>query len=439
MKTKYCITFLICFVLFINYAYNQTDEEIFQDFQFNFAPPGARAMAMGKAFIALADDATAAETNPAGLTTLVTPELSFEYKNTDIIIERFASRDSLFTLIPTEFGGRLNSASFLSFFFPYKGIHFAIFRHQFLNFKDEFNFEPRPIPSFDWAYYPVSSNMHFRGANYGVALAATSGKLSLGISAKLSTLKAEAQTYREYFDYKYSEHGLSKGNMTIIDDSDIDYSISVGLIWKLKDYFSIGAVYTRSPKFKIQEDFGYVLLNDQFVSFGAEENKRYPTYIYINVPDKFGIGLSYRPTQSLTIVTDVVRIKYSQLVENFNILFSEKEYIQPRDYVIDDATEFHLGAEYVLFIGKNPFAIRAGLFTNPEHKIRFVNPNIPIPLAQINAKFEEIFWNLAGKKDTEIGMTVGGGIVIKQNLQIDFAYMFSDLMKELSLSTVVRF
>ena len=40
---------------------------------------GARAMGMGGAFIAVADDATAASWNPAGLTQLKRPEISFAY------------------------------------------------------------------------------------------------------------------------------------------------------------------------------------------------------------------------------------------------------------------------------------------------------------------------------------------------------------------------
>lgn len=435
------ILFLILIIIgtFVGCCVSQTDEEIFQEFQFNFAPPGARAMGMGKALIALADDATAAETNPAGLTTLVTPEFSFEYKNTDMTIKRFAASDSLFTKTPTEFGGRVGSASFISFFFPYKSFHFAIFRSQFLNFKDEFRFEARPVPGFNWAYYPVNSHIDFKGSNYGVALAASSGNLSIGLSMKLSTLKAKATTFREYFDYKQSEYGLSKGNETIIDDSDIDYSISAGLIWKVKESLSIGAVYTRSSKFKIQEDFGYVLLNDQFVSFGAEKDNRFPTNVYIYVPDKFGAGVTIRPKEALTLVGDVVRIKYSQLVDNFTIIFGGKDYIMPQDYVIDDATELHLGAEYVFFIKKSPIAIRGGMFTNPPHKVKFVNPNLSIPLAQWNAAFEEIFWNLAGKGDTEIGITIGSGIVLSQHVQIDFAYINSDSIKEFSISTVLKF
>ena len=48
----------------------QTDEEFFQTFPLNFSNPGARAQAMGGAFIAVADDASAAVTNPAGLANL---------------------------------------------------------------------------------------------------------------------------------------------------------------------------------------------------------------------------------------------------------------------------------------------------------------------------------------------------------------------------------
>jgi hypothetical protein len=61
----------------------QTNDEIFPQFQWNFASPGARANAMGQAFIGVADDATAATTNPAGLVNLTRPQVYLEYKNTD--------------------------------------------------------------------------------------------------------------------------------------------------------------------------------------------------------------------------------------------------------------------------------------------------------------------------------------------------------------------
>ena len=48
----------------------QTNSEINAGIQFNFSNPGARSLGFGGAFIGLADDATAAYTNPAGLTNL---------------------------------------------------------------------------------------------------------------------------------------------------------------------------------------------------------------------------------------------------------------------------------------------------------------------------------------------------------------------------------
>src|SRR5688572_16425977 len=47
-------------------------------FDFSFSNPGARSVGFGGAFAALADDATAAYANPAGLVQLAEPEVSME-------------------------------------------------------------------------------------------------------------------------------------------------------------------------------------------------------------------------------------------------------------------------------------------------------------------------------------------------------------------------
>ncbi|MCU0290563.1 MAG: hypothetical protein MUF10_01020, partial [Thermoanaerobaculaceae bacterium] len=61
----------------------QTNSEINAGIQFNFSSPGARSLAFGGAFVGLADDATAAYTNPAGLTNLSLPEVAFEGRSWD--------------------------------------------------------------------------------------------------------------------------------------------------------------------------------------------------------------------------------------------------------------------------------------------------------------------------------------------------------------------
>ena len=49
--------------------------------QLSFSDPGARSMGFGGAFVALADDATAAFANPAGLVQLIRPEVSVEARS----------------------------------------------------------------------------------------------------------------------------------------------------------------------------------------------------------------------------------------------------------------------------------------------------------------------------------------------------------------------
>ena len=63
-----------------NAAFAQVNVEAMQGVQFDFLAPGARSMAMGGAFVAVADDATAALTNPAGLSKLTRSEVSFELR-----------------------------------------------------------------------------------------------------------------------------------------------------------------------------------------------------------------------------------------------------------------------------------------------------------------------------------------------------------------------
>ena len=98
-------------------------------FEFSFSNPGARSLGLGGAFAALADDATAAFANPAGLVQLVLPEISAElrhwsYSTPYIEGGRYDGEatgigldttDSLRTAVSKE---ELTGLSFLSFVYP---------------------------------------------------------------------------------------------------------------------------------------------------------------------------------------------------------------------------------------------------------------------------------------------------------------------------------
>ena len=93
MKQLRRLSFLLMF-LFLgtsSVAWAQVDDEIFSAVQFNFSSPGARSLGLGGAFIGLANDATAAVTNPAGLTVLESQQVAVEGRSFDFS-SRYVSR-----------------------------------------------------------------------------------------------------------------------------------------------------------------------------------------------------------------------------------------------------------------------------------------------------------------------------------------------------------
>ena len=78
MRTLRWLAFAACVSAPI--AAQNTDIQSVQGLQFNFSNPGARSLGMGGAFLGLADDASAAEANPAGLTILAKREISIEVR-----------------------------------------------------------------------------------------------------------------------------------------------------------------------------------------------------------------------------------------------------------------------------------------------------------------------------------------------------------------------
>ena len=84
-----------------------------------FKNPGARSIGLGGAFAAIADDATAAFANPAGLVQILRTEISIEL--------RFTASMEDSALDP---GHDISGLGFFSFVFPTKRWAFALYSHQ---------------------------------------------------------------------------------------------------------------------------------------------------------------------------------------------------------------------------------------------------------------------------------------------------------------------
>ena len=118
------LSFNICYALSFNICYaNQYQDSNFE-FASSFNPIGSDAIAMGigGAFIAVADDATAASRNPAGLIQLLHPEASYVLNSTRLVEKNnFNTIDLSETYHNDEFSNTSDdiNTNFVSFLYPF--------------------------------------------------------------------------------------------------------------------------------------------------------------------------------------------------------------------------------------------------------------------------------------------------------------------------------
>lgn len=410
----------------------QSNEEVYQGFQFNFFPPGARAMAMGGAFIGLADDATAAYSNPAGMVILTKPEISAVGKFSKYTTLRAADWNSFFTSNLTEFSeGTIADFGFASVVIPFENFSIGLSMTNFINYEESFILQSRPIPLTDWAYRTAECYMDLQGYNFSASIATRiSDIISIGVTMNYTTMNINTSTLLR--DINWSDFSDITGiarNEAYTDDSGNGIGFTAGVLITPMPKITIGAVYSYNPKIEYTQGF--------WRSGDRETGAFYNDIILtLDIPDRFGAGISFRPFDELVIIADVVMIQYSQISANFVSTYDypELDIYRGDDYSFEfetsDTTEIHLGAEYALLSGKVPFFFRAGFFTNPNHRPSYLGTDIG-----------EIFrWNLIDYsdqvKDTEIGFTFGVGVVIDGKIQIDGGYVISDSLSQGIISLV---
>jgi long-chain fatty acid transport protein len=447
----------------------QTNDEIFPQFQWNFATPGARANAMGQAFIGVADDATAATTNPAGLVSLTRPQVYLEYKNTDIKIQRLAATDSLFTGQASTFATNVNSPSFLNIAAPVGSrVAVGFTRHEFLNQQESFRLAPRAVPntfsgSTVLELFPVAGNENFKGVSYAASVAAAPSKLvSIGLTVSFNHLDAQSTATRyndsagrTFCDPNCTQANISDvivsnviANQTSISQTSNAMAFAIGALVKPTPMVSVGFSYAKGPSFAVSENKA---VNPGFSGFpnpccGTNKplvtTSGYPVTVTIAVPDRFGVGVAVRPHPRLLVAADAVRINYSSLAKNITLIFDEGSTVGG-NLAIDNVTEIHVGGEVNVSAAANPVFVRGGVFTNPNHTLKFTGPitNPSIPLG--NERYTALYDTLP--RDTETYATVGAGVAVGLHFQLDAAYVARVApsavrgKKDLIVSAAVRF
>ena len=444
-------------------AAQNTDIESLSGLQFNFGNPGARSLGMGGAFLGLADDASAAEANPAGLTILRKPEVSIEIRNY-VEQQTFTTTGTYPDLTRTDFNhySQRVPITFASAVYPYKNATFGLYYHEALRnqgsgqvipIRNEFSGAvTADVPNFylakggtapvtrdqciainvaakddfaclQYTILPFLSALDVTERTFGLAGAYKIGKFSFGGTVRYQRFNETAFTFRVTPDFDFSSISV-QGTSDIRENSDkakdvSDVTFTAGVKWAPNDRFSAGAVYKQGARYKAPTFAANEETNFDFVKVSDTT---------FHIPDIFGAGVSIRPIPVLTVNVDAVRVKYSNLVDNF---VSINETVREIDnaYKANDVTELHVGAEY-FFATKIPLAVRVGWWHDPAHSIEYRGPlSTPDRVAAAI---------LYPHGESQNHRSIGAGLAWPR-FQVDAAYDTSPHYKVASVSMVARF
>ncbi len=422
-----------------------TDIEALAGLQFNFGNPGARSLGMGGAFVGLADDASAAEANPAGLTILRKPEASIEFRQTSIGQE-FVTGGAFPFVTREDFGARRKAISFASVVMPSSEGVLAFYYHRPLSYRNAVDITSRySTPIFfmgpdgpvsreachadpncvQHQIYPFSTSVDLSIETYGVAVAREWGPVSAGAAVRYHRFSELARTMRRDLDAPDQPTFMieqTNGGRTLGSSSDSDVTFVGGIRWQVARKVSLGAVYKDGAAFPAPVS---AATGDSPLSVVGVTR--------FHVPAAYGIGTSYRPIPNLTINADLMRVEYSHLTDNF---LSVIEYgtgdggiERLEGYRSRDGTELHAGLEYFV-LSKVPFAIRSGWWRDPAHSIHYEAPLLTAH--DVAAKI------LFPGGDDEDHYSVGVGLAWPR-FQVDAGYDHSRSLKTASLSIIARY
>ena len=464
---------LLAITLAFPLAAQNVDIEALSGLQFNFGNPGARSLGMGGAFLGLADDASAAEANPAGLTILRKPEVSIEARN---YLEQqiFTTSGTFPDIERTPFSHHSDRVvvTFASAVLPIKNkFTLGVYFHEPLNnegggvvapvFDDLTGDLEKTVPNFylpteirnnqafivgepisklaceqrrrdmnnpftclEFRIDPFVSAVSVRQRTFGLAGAwQVHPKFSIGANMRHQRFQEAAFTFRftQQLDPKQvlvqATANPNGENVDLVEATDTTFGF--GFKWSPTDKISVGGVYKQGPEFETS-----LFYADSASQFNLSEVGQ-PSF---HIPDIAGLGVSFRPIPVLTINVDAVHVKYSNLADNHVTVYQSVGTLD-EPFVLDDVVELRAGAEY-FFATKVPFALRAGYWRDPAHSVQWNGPLTHPDFVAEAMLFPE------GEDQNHI--TVGAGFAWPR-FQVDLAYDTSKHYKVGSISMVTRF
>jgi long-subunit fatty acid transport protein len=424
-------------VLFAGIALPAAGQEQPATFEFSFSNPGARSLGLGGAFAALADDATAAFANPAGLVQLIEAELSAE--------GRSSSRETRFVQggrvageatgegVDTVGGLRRGASTsertevpFASLVYPVNRWSFALYRQTWADF--EFTSRIDGLFGFadgeDTRAGDIRARSRVQVVNSGLAgaIEITEGlSVGLGVVYYEAELDFLAEEFAQEDEVFYEASGFSPDRLDTTyshEAQDSGVSFHGGFLWRATPRWSVGGYFRQGPRLTLRV----------IETTGPAEEEVPPGTIDLDetsplrLPDVYGLGAAFRSAGGAwTASVEWSRVRYSSITEGLDV-----DVLDPRQVELSDGDELHLGFEHVFVRSKPVVALRLGGWLDPAHRV-IAGPNAD--------EFERAVFQ-AG--DDEVHVAGGLGLALDK-LQVDLAVDVSDLAELVSLSLVYRF
>jgi long-subunit fatty acid transport protein len=408
----------------------------------NVVGSGARALGMGGAFIAVADDATAASWNPGGLTQLERPELSFVY-SWKWFTESFTRTPRV---SPDDgFEADIDEINYLSFAFPIpwtiagRNLVLSLNYQRKYDFDRSLDFRARVFGRNAEALYDIDYDQEGSLSAISPAFGfEITDQLSIGMvmniwnSALVPDNQWEITTKRRGILRVFGggaigmpAFGQYNTYEKFEDVEGINYTF--GVLFKPTDRLSLGAVYHTAYSI----DAKYTRMTRLRNPYGIDS---YESDVRIEWPDAIGMGIAYRfPNDKLTLSLDVTRRDWDNFVQIDRrgglagmridpLRRLEQNRVSPITGLAkwqsphDPTYTVRLGGEYVFVEPKRARqnylpSLRAGLFYDPEPA----------------GGRKDTWWGVSrgsGKPDDYFGVTIGGGVLIHNRVNLDAAYEY---------------
>ncbi|MBN2400154.1 MAG: outer membrane protein transport protein [Candidatus Aminicenantes bacterium] len=299
--------------------------------QYNFVY-GTKAMSMGNAFTAVADDLTAVFWNPAGLAAMRSPMFHFAYQ-AENQTHSYEAQEKFVPGADMQYNFQLNykleQINFFSVSVPAEflkmkwGFALSYFRYIPYGFKgaaeEALSFSPN-----DWA--TETATVNFKGSEgFDVlaisAAAAISEYFALGCtiqqffgsgSMHLQNLNQDAEVHEQYTE-------SLRGRIFI-----------VGIMFSPFKALNLGLTYHSASK----NNFDSSLLVWEVDELGTEVNRKaFNTLALVGIPAQYSLGAALRPAQWLNLSFDYSRIYWQKAtLENYYIPGSVIPYPQKDDF-----------------------------------------------------------------------------------------------------------